>query len=127
MQRVQAQRCHINGILAHRERSTGTTAAARKIVQQTIDWQLCLLSDLELDFPQHIQTLGPVNDGDNDDDDDIVRKVGGGRKDDEGDDRSVWRAFKKLGFLSQDLEGHAIVKTLHLCLSRSETEMTEGM
>lgn len=58
---MQAQQCHINVILAHRGRSTGTTAAARKTAQQTVDRQLYAgFSSAH---------SGPANDADADDDD----------------------------------------------------------
>lgn len=50
--------------------------------------------------------------------------VGVGRKHDEGDDGPVWCVLQKLGFLSQDLEGHTVVAASRLRPSRSETETT---
>lgn len=102
MQRVQAPRRHINGVLALRGRSAGTTAAAGKTAQRTIEWRLCPLPHPEPPgrFGPSAQRAVLML---------MMMMVVMGRKHDEGHDGTARCAFQKLGFLSQDLEGHACV------------------
>lgn len=81
MQHLQAQRCHYNVILAHRVRSTGTTAAWRKRVWQTNRWH-CLHSDFYKDYFR-------TQDGDDDNGNDDYSEVNNDDDDcdDDGDGR----------------------------------------
>lgn len=63
---MQAQCCHINVILAHRERSTGTAAAARKTTQQSVNPQLCAGFSSAHSGP--VNAAAAADDGDDDDD-----------------------------------------------------------